>query len=81
MRVFGIYGTVDILSNCLSLWAIPLYGCMDRNSCYIQFNSKALPPDTGEPAIYLNPLNNYPITVEPSGDHQRPLGTCKFSYN
>ena len=29
-------------------------------------------PATGKPAIYISPLNNYPLTVSPDGEHQGP---------
>ena len=36
----------------------------------IPFYSQALPPAKIEPALELNPLNNYPLTADPAGIYQ-----------
>ena len=40
VRVFGISGLIDRLSDRMYIRNIPLYGCMDRPPRYIQFISQ-----------------------------------------
>ena len=51
---------------------INVSGCTDRLSRYTPLYSKSKMPAIEKPALYLNPLNNHPITEAPAGDHQGP---------